>query len=53
MKLLGILLIVVGLIGTYLSTIAVGDIGLSFLYSGVVAILCGIGFMRAQRKQKG
>lgn len=45
MKIVGILLIVLGLIGLICSTIGFGDIGLSFGLTGAVSVLCGIGFL--------
>ena len=35
------------------STIGFGDIGLSFGVTGVVAILCGIGFLKVNKRLKG
>lgn len=52
MKVIGILLILVGLLALVASTIGFGDIGLSFGASGVVAILSGIGFLKANKLMK-
>ena len=52
MKVIGILLILVGIGGFVLSTMAFGDIGVSFGYAGAIALLTGIGFMIASKKAK-
>ena len=52
MKIIGILLILVGIAGFVFSTMACGDIGMSFGFSGVVAVLTGIGFLSANKKLK-
>ena len=52
MKIIGILLILVGIAGFVFSTMAFGDIGMSFGYGGVVALLTGIGFLTASKKMK-
>ena len=49
LKVIGILLIIVGVGGLALSTMAFGDIGLSFAYAGIVSILSGIGFLAAKK----
>lgn len=49
MKAIGILLILAGIAGFVLSTIAFGDIGLSFAYGGGVALLSGIGFLTVSK----
>ena len=53
MKIIGILLILAGIAGFVFSTMAFGDIGLSFGFSGVVALLTGIGFLSAAKKMIG
>ena len=50
MKAIGILLILAGIAGFVLSGVAFGDIGLSFAYSGVIALLSGIGFLVTSKK---
>lgn len=53
MMFIGIMLIIVGILALVASTIGVGDIGLSFAAIGVVAILCGIGFLKINKRLKG
>lgn len=48
-KTIGILLILAGVLSLGASTIAFGDIGLSFGATGVVAILSGIGFLKSNK----
>ena len=50
MKAIGILLILAGIAGFVLSGVAFGDIGLSFAFDGVVALLSGIGFLVTSKK---
>lgn len=50
MKAIGILLILAGIAGFALSTMAFGDIGLSFAYGGGVALLSGIGFLITSKR---
>lgn len=50
MKAIGILLILAGIAGFGLSTMAFGDIGLSIAYGGVIALLSGIGFLNTSKK---
>ena len=50
MKAIGILLILAGIAGFVLSGVAFGDIGLSFVFGGVVALLSGIGFLVTSKK---
>ena len=52
MKIIGILLILAGVAGFVFSTMAFGDIGLSFGFRGVVSLLTGIGFLSAAKKMK-
>lgn len=53
MMFIGIMLIIVGILALIASTIGFGDIGLSFAAIGVVAILCGIGFLKINKRLKG
>jgi len=50
MKAIGILLILAGIAGFVLSTVAFGDIGLSFAYGGTVSLLSGIGFLITSKR---
>ena len=52
MVFIGIVLIIAGVIGLFLGAQGYGDIGLSFMYSAVVSILAGIGFLAANSKIK-
>ena len=52
MMFIGIMLIIVGILALVASTIGFGDIGLSFAAIGV-AILCGIGFLKINKRLKG
>lgn len=52
MKIIGILLILVGVVAIFSSTIGFGDIGLAFLFIGIVSILSGIGFMLVPKRRK-
>ena len=53
---IGVLLIVASVISIISGTVAFGDIGVSMMYSGVIALLAGIGFLvansRINRKDK-
>lgn len=52
MRIIGVLLILVGIIAMVASTVGFGDIGLAFLFIGLVSILSGIGFMLIPKKKK-
>lgn len=52
MRIIGILLILVGIVALISSTIGFGDIGLAFLFIGLVSILSGIGFMLVPKRKK-
>lgn len=52
MKLIGIMLIIIGVIGVLLSGIMFGDIGIAALIGSVVGILSGIGFIKTSKEIK-
>lgn len=52
MRIIGILLIAIGVLCLVASTIGFGDIGLSFAATGIVAILSGFGFLKANKAAK-
>ena len=49
-KIIGLLLIIVGVIGLISSTVAFGDIGISLALAGIIGILSGIGFWSVPSK---
>ena len=51
MRIIGILLILIGIFSCFASTIGFGDIGLAFLFIGIVSILSGIGFVLTPKKK--
>jgi len=52
MKIIGILLVVIGVLCLVASTIGFGDIGLSFAATGLVAILSGFDFLKVNKAVK-
>lgn len=52
MRIIGVLLIIVGVLGIWAGTQAFGDIGISCMIGGISALLSGIGFMIAAGKIK-
>jgi len=52
MKIIGILLIIVGVIGILLGSMMFGDIGVAAFIGAVTAILSGIGFLKANKALK-
>ncbi len=50
MKVIVIILIVVGVIGLFLSTLMFGDIGIAAAIASVTAILSGIGFINVNKQ---
>lgn len=52
MIVIGILLIVWGIIGIIMGMMMFGDIGVACIVGAVTALLCGIGFIIANKKVK-
>jgi hypothetical protein len=52
MKVIGIILIILGLIGFIFAGIAFGDIGLSFGFTSVCAIFGGIGLIKGAKHDR-
>ena len=52
MNAIGIILILVGCAGLFLGNIMFGDIGVTATYSGIVAIITGIGFLKIAHDQR-
>lgn len=50
MKVIGILLIIVGVLGILMGMMMFGDIGIACLVGAVTALLSGIGFMISSKK---
>ncbi len=53
MFVIGILLIIWGVIGIAMGMMMFGDIGIACIVGAVTAILCGIGFIIANKRIKG
>ena len=51
MKVIGILLIILGAIGLLMGVMMFGDIGLACIIGALSALLSGIGFLIASKKQ--
>ena len=51
MKVIGILLIILGAIGLLMGLMRFGDIGLACIIGALSALLSGIGFLIASKKQ--
>ena len=49
MKVIGILLIIVGIIGVLMGMVMFGDIGIACMVGAITACLSGIGFLIAPR----
>lgn len=47
MKVIGIMLIVLGIVGIILGSMMFGDIGIAALIGAIVGVLAGIGFIKA------
>jgi hypothetical protein len=52
MKIIGILLLVVGVIGALMGTMMFGDIGIAAMIGAASAILSGIGFLKCNKALK-
>lgn len=50
MKLIGFLLIVVGIIGVAMGGMMYGDIGIACIIGALAALLSGIGFLSASKR---
>ncbi|MCI9135450.1 MAG: hypothetical protein HFI31_14895 [Lachnospiraceae bacterium] len=50
MKVIGILLIIVGVLGILMGMMMFGDIGIACMVGAVAALLSGIGFLSANKK---
>ncbi|MEK4508241.1 MULTISPECIES: hypothetical protein [Paenibacillus] len=51
MKVIGILLLILGVIGIVLGGMMVGDIGIAAIIGSITALLSGIGFLIAKNKK--
>lgn len=52
MKVIGILLVIVGVLGIFMGMMMFGDIGIACIVGAVSALLSGIGFIIASKKLK-
>lgn len=52
MLLIALLLLGIGAIGIYAGTITAGDIAISYMIEGFIAILTGVGFVIARYKMR-
>lgn len=50
MKVIGILLIIVGISGIFMGGMMFGDIGIACMVGAVAALLSGLGFLSANKK---
>lgn len=50
MKIIGILLIIVGVVGILMGLMMFGDIGIACLVGAVTALLSGFGFLQADKR---
>lgn len=50
MKVIGILLIILGVIGIVIGGMMFGDIGVACIVGALAALLSGIGFLQADKK---
>lgn len=52
MKVIGILLIILGIIGILMGMVMFGDIGIACIVGALSALLSGIGFLSVNKKLK-
>ena len=52
MKLIGILLILLGIVGIVMGAMMFGDIGIACIVGALSALLSGFGFLSANKKMK-
>lgn len=52
MKVIGVLLIIVGIIGILMGGAMFGDIGIAAMIGAITALLSGFGFINAAKKLK-
>ena len=52
MRIIGILLIIVGIVGILMGSIMFGDIGIACIVGALAALLSGVGFMITAKKIK-
>lgn len=50
-KLIGILLIIVGVVGIFLGLMMFGDIGIACIVGALSALLSGVGFLTVSKKK--
>lgn len=50
MKVIGIILIVIGALGTLLSSMMFGDIGIAAFIGSITAVLSGVGFILVNKR---
>lgn len=50
MKIIGILLIIVGVVGVLMGMMMFGDIGIACLVGAVTALLSGFGFLQVDKR---
>lgn len=50
MKIIGIILVIVGVLGIFMSSMMFGDIGLAALIGSIASLLSGFGFLSANKK---
>ncbi len=53
MRIIGILLVILGVVGTALSSMMFGDIGIAGMIASLSSLLAGIGFCKAHKRLKG